>query len=380
MRIQWASLALIAAACSSTAHDPTIPADASVALPGPVDAANAPDDATAAPDLADGRAEIEALMEKVADWQIAQYGSRNPNGWIDATFYAGLLAAYRVTHAQRFVNRANAWAEANHWTLGGDQSPDWQCAGRSYVDLYLQNPIAGHLSPTQTVVDGVIAAGKPGRQVWWWCDALFMAPPTFARLGTATGQAKYFDRLSAMWWDVTSALFDMSSSLYSRDASYLNKTCPNGQKMFWSRGNGWVMAGLVRVLEDLPASHSDRGRFITLFRTMSARVATLQKPDGYWPSCLTDAKDYAEPETSGTSAFVYAMAWGINHGQLDRATYLPVVRRGWSALVAAVDADGRLGWVQPVGAAPGPSTAGDTFPYGVGLFLLAASEVAQLGG
>jgi rhamnogalacturonyl hydrolase YesR len=113
---------------------------------------------------------------------------------------------------------------------------------------------------------------------------------------------------------------------------------------------------------------------------MTTKLATLQKPDGFWPSCLTDAADYPEPETSGTAAFVYAIAWGVNQGILDGTKYLPIVRAGWKALAGAVDGAGMLGWVQPVGSAPGPSLATDTQPYGVGLFLLAGSEVAKLAG
>jgi rhamnogalacturonyl hydrolase YesR len=331
-------------------------------------------------DGGDPRAPVLSLLEKVADWQIAQYGAKNPEGWIDGTFYAGLMATWRTTQAQRFLDRARAWANANQWTMGGDQSPDWECAGQSFVELYQLDSVAAHLAPTQQVVDGVVAAAQPGRKVWSWIDALFMAPPGFARVGEVSGQAKYFDTLSTMWWDVVAALFDSSSSLFFRDASYIGKTCANGQKMFWARGNGWVMAGLVRVLEKLPASHPDRPKFVMLLQTMATKVATLQKPDGFWPSCLTDAQDYAEPETSGTSAFVFALAWGINHGLLASADYLPIVRSGWKALVGAVDASGRLGWVQPVGAAPGPSKMTDTQPYGVGLFLLAGTEVAALAG
>jgi unsaturated rhamnogalacturonyl hydrolase len=224
----------------------------------------------------------------------------------------------------------------------------------------------------------VITAAQPGRKVWWWADALFMAPPAFARLGAATSQQKYFNTMSTMWWDVTSALYDPSSSLFFSDASYLNKTCANGQKMFWSRGNGWVMAGQARVLEYLPSGHPDRPKLVAQLQTMAARVATLQKPDGFWPACLTDAAAYPEPETSGTAAFVYALARGVDQGMLDGGQYLPIIRRGWTSLVGAVDADGKLGWVQPVGAAPGPSKQSDTQPYGIGLFLLAGSEVAKI--
>lgn len=173
--------------------------------------------------------------------------------------------------------------------------------------------------------------------------------------------------MSTMWWDTTQHLYDASSSLFFRDASYLQKICPNGEKMFWSRGNGWVLAGLARVLEYLPQSHPDRGKFISLFTAMSKKLVMLQKPDGFWASCLTDATNYPLPESSGTTAFIYGLTWGVNHGLLESATYLPVIQKGWCALESAVDANGKLGWVQKVGAASGPSNQGDTAPYGVGL-------------
>jgi rhamnogalacturonyl hydrolase YesR len=356
------------------AHDLALAGVADLAMPSDM---LAPAPADAQPPV-DPRAPIIALLEKVADWQVAQYGTKNPDGWIDGTFYAGLMATYATTQQQRFLTRANGWAQANQYAIGGDQSPNFQCAGQTYVELFMIDHVAAHLSPTQKVVDATIAAGQPGRTVWSWIDALFMAPPTFARVGAATAQAKYFDALSIRFWDVYSALFDPVSSLFFRDASYLKKTCANGQKMFWSRGNGWVMAGMVRILEYLPSAHPDRPKLVQLLQTMATKLVTLQKPDGFWPSCLTDAADYPEPESSGTAAFVYALAWGVNQGILDGKQYLPVVRAGWQALAGAVDGAGMIGWVQPPGAAPGPSLATDTQPYGVGLFLLAGSEVVKL--
>jgi len=200
----------------------------------------------------------------------------------------------------------------------------------------------------------------------------------FARLGAITGDRNYFDFMGTMWWDTTDFLFDTDDSLFFRDSNYFYSLCPNGQKMFWSRGNGWVMAGTVRVLQYLPLDHPDRDRFVALLQIMSQRLAGLQKDDGFWASCLTDADDFPWPETSGTSAFCYALAWGINEGVLDRDQYLPVVQNAWTALVSAVDADGKLGWVQPSAAEPGMSRQSDSFPFGVGLFLLAASEVSRL--
>jgi rhamnogalacturonyl hydrolase YesR len=289
------------------------------------------------------------------------------------------MAAYRTTEQARFQQKVESWGKANQWMLGARQTnADDQCAGQAYLEAYAMDQQPAELMPTQTELDAMVAAPIAGRTVWWWCDSLFMAPGVFARLGAATSQTKYYDAMSTMWWDTTSYLQDKTDLLFWRDSTYFNKTCPNGQKMFWARGNGWVLAGIARVLEVLPQSHPDYGKFVTLLQTMSAKIAALQRPDGYWSSCLTDTKDYPDPETSGTAGFTYAMAWGINHGVLPAAQYGTVVQNGWNALVKAVDSNGMLGWVQGVGAAPGASTATGTAVFGVGLFLLAGSEVASL--
>jgi rhamnogalacturonyl hydrolase YesR len=318
-------------------------------------------------------------MQKVADWQITQLGTTNAKTWIESTFYAGLMATYRTTEQAKYLQRVESWGMANNWTLGPRQTnADDQCAGQTYLEAYAMDMQPAQLMPTQTELDAMVAAPMPGHVVWWWCDALFMSPGVFARLGAATSQAKYFDAMSTMWWDTTMALQDKTDLLFWRDAMHMGQTCPNGQKSFWSRGNGWVLAGIVRVLEDLPPSHPDYPKFVTLLQTMAGKIASLQRPDGYWSSCLLDTQAYPEPETSGTAGFTYAIAWGIHHGVLPIAQYGAVVRNGWNALVAAVDANGMLGWVQGVGAAPGPSTATGTAVFGVGLFLLAGSEVANL--
>jgi rhamnogalacturonyl hydrolase YesR len=335
-----------------------------------------PADAPLAEDAGDaGPAAVVDVMKRAADWQIAQLGTGQSISWVDAVFYAGLMAAYTTTGQARFLARATSWADANQWTIANpsDLSP-----GHMYLDGYRIDGVATHLASTQSTVDKTIASGQPGHLVWTIADALFGAPPVFARLGALTGKSPYFDVIGPMWRDVESVLYDPSAGLFFRDASYVKKTCPNGQKMFWSRGNGWVIAGVAEVLTYLPATHPDRPGFVTLLQTMAAKISPLQQADGSWPACLTDAADYPEPETSGTSAFVFAIAWGINEGILDPGQYLPVVRSGWRSLVSAVDGIGKLGWVQPVGSAPGPSTANDSAPYGVGLFLLAGCEVSKL--
>jgi unsaturated rhamnogalacturonyl hydrolase len=319
-------------------------------------------------------------MEKVADWQIRQLGGSAAKTWIESTFYAGLMATYRTTHQAKYLDAVDAWGKANQWTLGpGRTNADDQCAGQAYVEAYDVDNNMAELTPTQTELGAMVAAPQAGRVVWWWADALFMSPPVFARVGTATSQSKYFDAMSTMYWDTVAFLQDKASGLFWRDSSFFGKTCPNGKGMFWARGNAWVIAGAARVIDELPPAYPDRAKFVALLRTMSTALLPLQRSDGYWSSCLTDAKDYPSPETSGTAGFTFALAWGVNRGLLDAATYGPAIQKGWSALAAAVNTtSGQLGWVQPVGGAPGPSALGDSAPYGTGLFLLAGSEVATL--
>ena len=319
------------------------------------------------------------VMRRASNWQIAHLPGDEPNDWVHAVFWAGLMASFQTTGDGGYADRATSWAAANGWMLGpGARDADNQCAGQTYLELYQLDPQPERIGATQQRLDVMVADPHLGRVDWWWCDALFMAPPVFARLGAATGNPAYFDTMSTMWWDTTDFLFDPSESLFSRDSSYFDRQCPNGEKMFWSRGNAWVIAGIVRVLQYLPSAYPDRQRFVDLLQAMAQRLGALQKPDGYWPSCLTDADDYPWPETSGTAGFTYALAWGINQGILDPDQYSGTVFNGWNALVQAVDGDGKLGWVQPPSGEPGISQQSDTQPYGVGLFLLAGSEVYRL--
>jgi rhamnogalacturonyl hydrolase YesR len=184
--------------------------------------------------------------------------------------------------------------------------------------------------------------------------------------------------MNRQWWITSALLYDPREHLYSRDASYLHKRERNGKKLFWSRGNGWVMAGLARVLALMPADYPQRPRYLRQFREMAARLAQLQGGDGLWRAGLLDAPAYPRPEVSGSGLIVYALAWGVHHHLLDAAAYRPVITRGWRGLVGEIYADGRLGDIQPIGAAPGDYPPGASYVYGVGAFLLAAGEVEAL--
>jgi rhamnogalacturonyl hydrolase YesR len=211
---------------------------------------------------------------------------------------------------------------------------------------------------------------------WAWCDALFMGPPALAYLSTASGDPRYLQTAVKLWWKTTDYLYNKQDSLYYRDGSYIGKKEQNGTNVYWSRGNGWVMGGLARVMDNMPAG-AEKARFQELFKQMAYRIAPLQTADGTWHASLLDPDNYPAKETSGTGFFVYALMWGINNGLLPEKEFLPVVQKGWQALNGCVHPDGKLGFVQAIGAAPGKATADDTEVYGVGAFLLAGSELIK---
>jgi len=325
---------------------------------------------------------IAGIMNRVAEWQIAnpvEINQRNNNLWARAAFYTGIMAAYSTTHRKEYLQQAVRWAEGREWKLGDrPRHADDQSPGQTYLELYLLKKDPAMIANTKSTLDAMLSNPRPGREDWWWCDALFMAPPVLARLNAATGDKKYIDFLNAMWWDTTDFLFDKDAKLYYRDKNYIGKLNPNGKKIFWSRGNGWVMAGTVRVLQYLPKNNQYRQRYLTLLRTMAASVTPLQGEDGLWRPSLLDPQEVTVPETSGSGFFCYAIAWGINHGHLDRRTYLPVVKKAWQGLVSAVRPDGKLGNVQQIGAAPAKLSSEDNQEYGSGAFLLAGSEMYKL--
>lgn len=325
---------------------------------------------------------IRSTMLKVSDWQIANpvaINTRNNNLWARAALYTGIMAAYRTTKDKKYLQQAMTWAEGREWKLGDrPRHADDHAPAQTYLELYLLKKDPARIAQTKLIVDEMLRTPKPGREDWWWCDALFMAPPVLTRLYAATGEKKYLDFMNVMWWDTTDFLFDPEAKLYYRDKNYIGKLNANGKKIFWARGNGWVIAGIVRVLQYLPKNNPDRRRYEKLLRTMAASVRPLQGDDGLWRPSLLDPLEAPVPETSSTGFFCYALAWGINNGYLDRQTYLPVAKKAWQGLVNSVHQDGKLGWVQQIGAAPAKATFEDNQEYGTGAFLLAGTEMYKL--
>ena len=328
------------------------------------------------------RAAIQKAMKKVADWQLKQSEGRYNIQWTYAALYDGLLAASKTTGDKRYHDRVVDVARENHWSLGPrPEHADDHAIGLTYLAFYAEKQDPERIAPTREGMDKLMARPEdPKKILWWWCDALYMAPPVLAQLAIATGDHRYLDFMDHQWWITSGALYDPAEHLYYRDDRFLTMHEANGQKVFWSRGNGWVLAGLAMVLERMPSTYPDRAKYVQQYRDMAERIAGLQQADGLWRASLLDPGSYPNPEISGSAFYTYAMAWGINHGILERRKYLPVITKAWSGMLSHVYESGRLGSIQPIGGEPGKFKPSSSYVYGVGAFLLAGSELSQLAG
>lgn len=333
-------------------------------------------------------AAVLATLERAADWQLAQPPRYNPAGWENAPFYIGALALARLSPSPRFQDAILARATANAWQPGRRlHHADDHCVIQAYGELsqLLHDPAL--LRPSRERLEAVLAAPATGRLDWglpgaddrWaWCDALFMAPVSWLLVYEATGDKRYLDHMNREWWATTAALYVPADRLFARDQSYLDLREHNGRGLYWSRGNGWVAAGLARVLDRFPRDHPDYPRYLELYRAIMEAVLAAQQPDGLWRPGLLDPAAHPARETSGSAFYTFALAWGLNRGLLDRTRFEPPVRRAWLALADCVTPEGKLENVQPIGAAPEGFDPHNTEPFGVGAFLLAGCEVHRL--
>jgi len=381
-------LAMVAVLAALTASaqiaQPNLPQAAPPAAAPSVDraaAGDSPDDpGPLATDLSPAltHAAIRQAVRKVADWQLAHSEQRFNQQWTYAALYDGMLAASKATGDPRYHDAVIHMAQRFDWKLLNARFPhaDDMALGQSYLDLYLETRDPVRMADTKAILNQlVVRPDDSSRLLWWWCDALFMAPPVLARMSAATGDRRYLDYMDREWWQTSASLYDPSEHLYFRDSRYFTQKQENGQKLFWARGNGWVMGAFAKVLEVMPADYPCRGKYLAQYREMAARIASIQDKDGLWRSGLLDPEAYDLPEISGSAFFTYSLAWGINHGVLDRKTYEPVVKRSWAGMLTHIYADGRLGSIQPIDAQPGKFKPSASSVYGVGGFLLAGAEL-----
>jgi unsaturated rhamnogalacturonyl hydrolase len=321
--------------------------------------------------------------------------SRPSNIWTRATYYEGLMAMYRIDPNEIYYNYAVQWAEGHNWepAYGGTttRDADNQACGQTYIELYQIDQQPQRIVKIKTDIDDMVNSSKIDD--WWWIDALQMAMPVFAELGVVYQSTTYLNRMYDMYMHTKTqegghGLYSSVDHLWWRDKDFdPPHTSPNGEDTYWSRGNGWVLAALARVLDVMPDDAPHRDEYITTFREMAEALIAVQREDGFWNVSLHDPDEYGGKETSGTAFFTFGLAWGVNNGLLTDSACKNAAIKGWEGMVNdALHENGFLGYVQSTGKQPSdgqPVTydkAPDFEDYGLGAFLLAGSEIYKLAG
>ena len=349
--------------------------------------------------------EVIQLINRVnAAWQ-----QRNPAEvrafWDNAAYHTANIEVYKLTHDAHWLDYSCRWANHNHWMGATERNPekwkyrqygegmdyvlfgDWQICFQTYLDLaeiYSSQKKEYMTRRALEVMSYEVAS--PNTDYWWWADALYMVMPVMTKMYRLTGDDRYLEKLYQNLLYCDSIMFDTETGLYFRDGKYVypRHKSQNGLKDFWARGDGWVLAGLAKVLQDLPADHRHRDFFEQKFRRLARAVADLQQPEGYWTRSMMDPAHAPGPETSGTAFFTYGLLWGVNNGLLPPKQYRDTIRRAWRYLTeTALQPDDRIGYVQPIGERAIPGQTVDRHseaPFGTAAFLLAACEYARYGG
>lgn len=361
------------------------------------------------------REAIGEVAKQVADWQLAQFDIRSnkmrpemrpsgvPNGWMYATLHVGLWRwadqVDDIAYKQAILNLS----QLNEFQLGPRvYHADDHAVGDVYLSLYQAYGGDNKISHLKSFFDEIV--GNPDNRSfdfevkerdvhvfelrtfkdpwctrrWCWADAAFMSPPVFAHLSQATSDSRYIEFMHAEFWAMTDYLFDDEYSLFLRDSRYFTLKDEKGRPIFWGRGNGWVLAGIARIIEYLPIDDPYLKRYQDLFVRMSQALLAYQNEDGSWPSSLLEAGSDAHSETSATALIAFGLGWGVNNGLLEAADFTPAIEKAWSSIVANIHPDGKVGFVQQVAFAPGSAAKDDTQLYGSGAVLLAAAELYRL--
>ncbi len=352
-------------------------------------------------DIASETAKVLDIIHRVNGYWQANNPKHGRAFWDNAAYHTGNMEAYLLTKKPEYLRYSEAWARHNEWKgAKSDQKENWkysygesdeyvlfgdyQICFQTYADLYNLNPGPKKIARAREVMEYQMST--PNNDYWWWADGLYMVMPVMTKLHKITGNPLYLEKLHTYLAFADSIMYDAEAGLYYRDGKYVypKHKSVNGKKDFWARGDGWVLAGLAKVLQDLPKNDRYRNEYVDRFQTLAKAVAACQQPEGYWTRSMLDPHHAPGPETSGTAFFTYGLLWGMNNGLLDRATYQPVADRAWKYLTTvALQADGKVGYVQPIGekAIPGQVVdANSTSNFGVGAFLLASCEMVRFIG
>jgi len=350
---------------------------------------------------------IKKLMNRVNNYQLNNPWQAYDDNWIRGTYYTGVMACYFATEDEAFLKQSEDFCNSLNWTLPKVDPEHWSSGanlltcGQTMLECYMVKKrknritsIIGHLenpkikNPISNPREWYFEVGRR------YVDGLFTGPPTLAMLYAITKDEKYAQWMDACFWDVYGKLYDQNENLFYRDKRFFPegtkqyKNDPNwrgnenvtasGKKVIWSRGNGWAIAGIVRILEYLPKKHASYKRYEEVLVNMAKALKKCQAEDGFWYPNLTDSEHVPFKETSGTSFFIYGLAYGINNGILDREEFLSTVKNAWKSVTDEISDEGKVQWGQKVGDRPQDLSKEDTHEYVSGAFLLAASEMYKM--
>ena len=341
--------------------------------------------------------EIKKSMIKALEWQEAHpIFAIHPTDWTNGAYYTGVARAHNTTNNMMYMAALKNQAVKNNWEPferlyhADDVAISYSYLyvaenekRRNFADLEpTKEFLDAHLYEDNNWKDGTNKSKEDKTILWWWCDALFMAPPVINLYAKQTQQPKYLDEMHKYYMETYNRLYDKEEKLFARDMRFVwkdndDRKEPNGKKVFWSRGNGWVIGGLALLLEDMPKDYEHRDFYVNLYKEMAAKMLEIQTEDGLWRTSLLSPESYDHGEVSGSGFHTFALAWGINNGLLDKK-YIPAVKKAWKAMAACQHEDGRVGWVQNIGAFPEPASKDSYQNFGTGAFLLAGSEILKL--
>lgn len=348
------------------------------------------------------RKEVLNIMEKVADWQLANFSYREEGNlhdygigaWTNGVLYLGLSELATISEkGDVYFDWLYNIGEKSNWEVPANFTnysryslyhADELCVTQFYINMYRKYKDAVMIESVRERLDWIIAnppsddMSHRGKQSWTWCDALFMAPPVYANMAEIDGESSYLAYMAQEFDKTYKHLYVPTERLFYRDDSYFEKKEQNGENVFWGRGNGWVVAGLANLLKVLPKEFEKNEFYIQLYKDMIDRLIELRNADGFWHASLLDPASYPAPETSATAMITYAIAYGVNNGYLKGNQYKETALSSWKALVSVVNEDGKLGFVQPIGADPKKVNEEMTAVYGVGAFLLAGNELYKM--
>ena len=342
--------------------------------------------------------EVVNITTKVNDYWQTTHPKHGRAFWDNAAYHTGNMETYKLTGKKEYLDYSVAWAEHNlwqgakstdkaNWRYSYGESDDYVLFGdyqicfQVYADLYNLEPDSIKIARAIEVMEYEMST--PQNDYWWWADGLYMVMPVMTKLYKITGNELYLEKLHEYWSYANSIMWDEAEGLYYRDGKYVypKHKSANGKKDFWARGNGWVLAAFAKVLSDLPVDNQYRNEYIAHYKQMAEALVRSQQADGYWTRSILDPEHAPGPETSGTAFFTYGLLWGVNNGYLERSDYLPTIMKSWNYLTqTAMQSDGKIGYVQPIGerAIPGQVVdSNSTANFGVGAFLLAATEMAK---